>query len=131
MKFAEDCGDPPACRALSATVARYLRQQQGGQQAARDADEITVRAERRLGELLKETVNHKGSKGVGRSVQPTLPDGVSKDQSHRWQQIASVPDKAFEAELARVRAQCKSVTTTALVKLAKAMERKERACSRS
>jgi hypothetical protein len=36
------------------------------------------RAERKLGEILKETVNHNGAKGVGNKVLPTLPDDVSK-----------------------------------------------------
>src|SRR5262249_19710711 len=62
-------------RNKSAAVAHYLRQRDDSDEAARDAAELRLRAERRLGELLAETVNHAGSRGVGNTVLPTLPDG--------------------------------------------------------
>jgi hypothetical protein len=46
--------------------------------------EREVRAERRLGELLKETVRQEGGRPKKRSLDVTvLPDGVSKTQSSR------------------------------------------------
>lgn len=61
-------------------------------------------AERRLGELLKETEKNKGTRLGGNIVlppddTPTLEEqGVSKIQSHRWQTIADLPEEDFEQE---------------------------------
>ena len=46
--------------------------------------ELKLRAERRLGELLKETVEHEGGK-VAALSNNLLPEGVSRMQSSRWQ----------------------------------------------
>jgi hypothetical protein len=61
------------------------------------ATELKLRAERLLGELLKDTVNHNGSRGQlkGSIVEPqksTLPPDISKKSSHRWQRVASEPE---------------------------------------
>ena len=64
-----------------------------------------MRAERRLGELLADDGERRG--GISKSHDGTsikggakpLPEGVSKQQSHRWQQVASVPEAAFESHL--------------------------------
>jgi len=54
---------------------------------------LKLRAERRLGELLRET---------GFTTKPVkqLPEGISKLQSHRWQTIATLPEADFEAQVA-------------------------------
>jgi hypothetical protein len=64
-----------------------------------------VRAERRAGQLLKETEKAKGSAGQGRPKKggsaktppkkaPTLADiGVTKTQSSRWQKLADRSEK--------------------------------------
>lgn len=68
--------------------------------------EIRVRAERRTGELLRETANNgtRASKERGRpgkvSNAATLTDhGISRDQSSDWQKLAAIPEKTFEKEL--------------------------------
>lgn len=56
-----------------------------------------IRAERRAGELLKETKEsgqrHKGhgdQKSESRHTTPKLPDfGITRDQSSKWQQLAA------------------------------------------
>jgi N6-adenosine-specific RNA methylase IME4 len=101
------------------SVRLYLRQREDAREAQQDAAELRVRAERKLGELLAATVNHAGSRGVGRTVRPTLPEGVSKSQSHRWQRLASVPADAFEAHLARCREAGNDITTAGVAALAR------------
>lgn len=79
------------------------------------ATEIRMRAEIRSGELLREMQKNKGRRGQlkgdvpvgGRAPQPptdtapTLSDiGVTKDQSHRWQKLASLPKQEQEAKIA-------------------------------
>lgn len=80
------------------TIARVLKQ--GG-----DSVKIKLRAERRAGEMLKETELNGGIKMAGKDniggyiVQPpkelpTLNDlGISKIQSHRWQLEAAIPEE--------------------------------------
>ncbi len=84
-----------------------------------DAAEIRIRAERRLGEMLREQKAAGGMAKAGRPKEsvvaddrfpesafvakdrtPTLSDlGVSKDLSARAQRIAAVPEPEFEAEV--------------------------------
>jgi len=52
--------------------------------------ELKLRAERRLGELLEETVDHTGGgnrKSVSQVATPILdlPEGITRTQSSRWQ----------------------------------------------
>jgi hypothetical protein len=75
------------------------------------ACEIRLRAERRVGQLLKETQKAKGSAqpGVGRKGVSAMPSqattplselGISRDQSSRWQKLAAIPDDDFERTFA-------------------------------
>jgi N6-adenosine-specific RNA methylase IME4 len=92
-------------------IRAYLRQQRASGEAQNDAAEIKLRAERRLGELLEpEKEKRGGQSGRGR----TLPDGVSRSQSSRWQDVARVPEEKFEAFIAETRAEGGEVTTTGL-----------------
>lgn len=53
--------------------------------------DIRLRAERRIGELLSERVDHAGGKRAALS-NATLPDGIERMQSSRWQRIARPAD---------------------------------------
>ena len=60
------------------------------------AAEIKLYAERRLGELLAETVRHEGGRPEKLSHAGTvLPAGINRNQSSRWQAIARVPEETF------------------------------------
>lgn len=96
-----------------ATPAEPLLDQAALDEAAaaeRHACEIRLRAERRAGQLLRETEKARGARepGTDRGATPstdtrasTLRDfGISKGQSSRWQQLAAVPEGDFEAALA-------------------------------
>lgn len=59
-------------------------------------------AERRAGELLRETPKNRGAQGVGKSAvadrdhTPTLGElGVTKHESSRWQRLAAIPAEQF------------------------------------
>jgi len=56
--------------------------------------EIKLRAERRAGEILKDTIQHGGDRrSETRSHDATLKDsGINKSQSSRWQKIADVSE---------------------------------------
>lgn len=71
------------------------------------ACEIRLRAERKAGQLLKEMEKAKGGRPPKTASPmeavspPTLEQlGVSDKQSHRWQQLADVPEEQFETALA-------------------------------
>jgi ParB family chromosome partitioning protein len=97
------------------------------------AAEIRIRAEYRLGEMLKEakeTVGlNQGAKGsivtgTGRRPvkddRPTLQDlGVSKNLSSRAQKIASLPIATFESHLDLAKAENQEITSASLERLAK------------
>ena len=113
-------------RDQAAAVAAYLQQQADSRDAANDAAEIKLRAERRLGELLAGTVapggrskSHRATSIRGGSSKP-LPSGVTRSDSSRWQREASVPDDAFEAYLADRRQDGVEgeITSAGLLKLA-------------
>lgn len=67
---------------------RYTRQEGYALEIQNDADELKIRADRKLGELLRETVQHGGD--LKSKSQPatliSLPEGISRSQSSRWQQ---------------------------------------------
>jgi len=83
--------------------------------AERKCGQIRLRAERRAGELLKEMKQngqrqkagdnagaHRGSPRRSSNGATTLRDlGLTCDQSSKWQQLADIPEKEFETELAK------------------------------
>src|SRR5262249_44656754 len=94
--------DPSPARAEA--VRHYRAQRDFGVEAQNDAAEIKLRAERRLGGLLKDNVRHQGGRPAKGSHDVTvLPEGVRKMDSHRWQRIASVPEGEFEEHVAERR----------------------------
>lgn len=72
--------------------------------------EIKLRAERKAGLLLAEMPKNPGARNLGgiKEIPPELPPklddlGISKLQSSRWQQTASVPDEVFEDYITAVK----------------------------
>lgn len=92
-------------------IGAYLRQQKASGAAQNDAAEIKLRAERRLGELLEPDQEKRGG---AKSQRATLPEGISRSQSARWQDIARVPEEKFEAFIAQTRESGGEVTTSGL-----------------
>jgi hypothetical protein len=92
-----------------AEALRIYAQQAKDTQLEYYAAEIRVRAERRAGELLRDTEKHpagRPSKSVERDDQlpPTLTEmNITKDQSSQWQRLASVPEETFEKKIAEAK----------------------------
>jgi hypothetical protein len=117
--------DKSAAIAAAARVAK-------DKQLEIDASEIRIRAERRLGEMLREQKQGEGlNKGAAGSVvtgthrdpvmdtTPTLASvGISKKLSSRAQSLAAIPVEDFEVTLDEHRAQQQAVTTATMQKLA-------------
>lgn len=90
----------------------------------RKAEEIKLRAEYRAGEVLKEIELQHGARGIGKKVEskPTTSLSeldITRDQSSKWQKIASIPENKFEKY---IEAQ-KEITTSGAINLSKRLKR--------
>lgn len=98
-------------------MQRYLKRKEGAEVAAARANEIRLRAERKLGELAGEAPGH----GPGRGK--TSQDGTfSKQDRARYRRIASIPTAEFEEALEAGA----EATTAGLVRLAKLLRKVEK-----
>jgi N6-adenosine-specific RNA methylase IME4 len=98
------------CRDQAEALRAYARQAKN-RELEIDAAEIRLRAERRLGELIKKqkaTVGlNAGARGIGKSAAPrgnhtppTLAEaGIDKKLSSRAQKLAALPEEAFQRRL--------------------------------
>lgn len=82
--------------------------------------EIKIRAERRAGELLAETIGHSGGSPSHRVRD--LPESISHMQSSRWQLEATVPEGAFEAHVVQVTGRKEELTSAGLRRLARKLQ---------
>lgn len=115
-------------------MAAYARQAKD-QELILWATEIKVRAERRAGEMLRTTAQtgeragkvdggiraaqeRWGSKSdAATSNPPTLSEmGISKDQSSRWQSLASMSEEHFETAVATAKDTAGQVTTAFMLR---------------
>jgi hypothetical protein len=108
----------------------YARERDLGLQAQNYAAEIKLRAERRLGEILTTMPKNEGARGVGVPYQddtaPKLADlGITRVESSRFQQIAKIPETAFEQHVAEAKAAERELTTAGVVRLAAERQRAE------
>lgn len=94
--------------AIASAAQTYARQVKASTETMNQASAIRLRAERRLGELLKVTEKNKGAKAgkTGTKGKPALDptptlaeSGISKKLSSRAQELASVPEDEFEAAI--------------------------------
>jgi hypothetical protein len=87
---------------------------------------LKLRAERKLGVLIEQSKpresrprSHDGTLAKGR----TLPAGISKSESHRYQQIAKLPEKVFEQQMAKAKSENDAPTTAGILRVARRAER--------
>ncbi|MEW8522167.1 MAG: hypothetical protein AB2552_03850 [Candidatus Thiodiazotropha endolucinida] len=103
-------------------MAAYARQ-------AKDTDlvqwatEIKVRAERKCGELLRESAKNgeRATRGRPRKSDTVshLDDiGINRKQSERWQKLADMPEEHFETAVATAKEHAGKVTTAHMLRVA-------------
>ena len=97
-------------RARAKALEAYARQALNTE-AERKCGQIRLRAERKVGTLLREMTQNgtrarqgerkrKQTSDVARSEKKTVADlGLTYDQSSNWQQLADIPEQEFEDEL--------------------------------
>lgn len=96
-------------------LAVWLRRQGAAIESQQAAAEITLRAERRVGELaakLQTALRARGKRGritmVGQAKREQLEAaGLSKQRAHRAEKLASIPASEFESRLAAAKLQGK------------------------
>lgn len=115
---ARSVADVKDIRDKAEAVRTYLRQQSGSLEAMNHAAELKLRAERKLGDLLAETVENHRPKKLSRDV-TVLPEGVTRMQSSRWQLIASVPEPEFDRHVFEVKKQRLELTSAGVLSLAR------------
>lgn len=96
-------------KSLALTAADWARRKGMGEDAIQHCRSYALEAERKMGEMLRETERAKGTAGAGRpklggvvtlppKQEPTLKDiGLTKRESSQAQQLAAMPAKTFEA----------------------------------
>lgn len=93
-----------------ARALELYAQQARNIEAEQRAAQIRIRAERKTGQLLKNSTERQRQGGNRKSKSPgttlkTLDDiGISKDQSSKWQKMAKPSDKEFEQALGKASA---------------------------
>jgi hypothetical protein len=113
-------------RDKAVALAAYARQAQDRDMIAW-ASEIKLRAERRTGEMLRETADS-GQRRVAASGRPAkacsvdqafkkLKDfGISEHQSSDWQKLAAIPEPEFERRIRSASGEPKTMTTATILK---------------
>jgi N6-adenosine-specific RNA methylase IME4 len=107
----------------------YAKQINESLQVQNDIAEIKLRAERKAGEMLKETSKQKPGEYQRLqdvTVAPSLKDlGIQKHQSSRWQKIANIEEDKFEELINETKQEEKELTESMLLKEAKNIKREK------
>ena len=118
-------------RDTAQAVQSYLKQQAATMETQNHAAELKLRAERKLGELIPQTVRRPGQRDEtlqdAMFAPPTLKElGVEPWESSRWQQEATVPDEEFESYVSATKERGDELTTVGLLRKAKELDAEAR-----
>lgn len=105
-------------------IRAYLKQRGVGLDTQNVGAEMKLRAERRLGELLRQTPKHPGARAGNDETRLQTATafrdiGIEKTQAHRCQRIAGLPEQDFEQHIAEVRQAGQELTTAGVLRLAR------------
>jgi N6-adenosine-specific RNA methylase IME4 len=111
-------------RDVAKVAADLMKQQQYSQEAINDAQELKLWAEWRLGEFLAQTVRHRGGHRNldSHDGSQDLPEGITWNQSSRWQKASKIPEPEFREYIRRAREHSEP-TTAGVLRLAKEQKR--------
>lgn len=115
LAYARTVDEIKEVRDKAEAIRMYLRQAGESLEMQNDAAEIKLRAERRMGQMLRDYsdsgVIGKGKKSV------TLTDlGVEENQSRRYQKIASLEEDDFDSFLQSLRDERKEITSAVVLR---------------
>jgi hypothetical protein len=122
LSEAKDLQSVKDIRDKALALKSYASQKKGGEESVRLAQEVIVRAERKMGELLDVTISHTGGRPKTVLIEDcfqedkTLSDmGISKNQSSKYQKLAEIPEKDFEKAIESRRMAGERITATSVV----------------
>jgi hypothetical protein len=104
----------------------YVKAAKLGLEIQNRAAEVKIRAERKAG-LLLSLLSLRGGDRRSKRRRTTLKLedlGISRDQSRRWQFVASVSDDEFSAYLAETTGQGREITSAGLLRVARRLQSK-------
>lgn len=113
-------------------VKAYAKRRDLALESINDAAEVKLRAERRMGELLRVMPKHppgpaKRDRLHDAIEPPTLADlDIEPTQSMRCQRIAMMPKESFEQAIQEAREQQKEITTAGVLRKAEKQDRERR-----
>lgn len=111
-----------AIRDQAQAIHHYMKQRDASAEALNHAGELKIRAERQLGALLQLRIRHQGGRPTKRSHdESVLPEGIDRNSSSRWQQIALIDERLFEAHIAQMKEEGE-LTTASVLRLAKYLQ---------
>ena len=96
--------------------------------AVNAAAELRIRAERRMGEALRDSERGQGRRSDlvvqdDQVAKPTLAEiGITKDQSSRYQAIAAIPKATFETAIEAHKAADEPLSAAAVVRVAETLD---------
>lgn len=113
-----DLDDLKAIRDGAKATAAYYRERGAALEIQNDAAELRLRAERRLGELLRDMPKNPGGDPSKRNDQPpTLGEiGITRAQSSTWQRIATLAEEEFNDRIAEAKENGLELTTSRMLK---------------
>jgi len=125
LSEAKGFDDILAIHDIALAAEKFAQAAKLGMDAQNEAAEVARRAERKAGEMLAQMPKNTGEAGQfkplgGSMMEPpaTLSDlGIDKKESHRWQQIANVPEETFE-EYIRDNKESGEITQAGLLRIA-------------
>ncbi len=113
-------------------LRQYARQQKLSLEMQNNCAEIKIRCERRGGEILVGMDKNHGGQAEhksyvsqqGTGTNPKLSDlGISRNQSSRWQAIASIPHQQFEERMDSLKSNGKELTSSEMLSYAGYLQR--------
>jgi hypothetical protein len=118
----QDVTEVKDIRDRAEALRQYARTQKKKLGAQNDAAEAKLWCERRLGELLRQTQLHRGA--ATRSHDATALGvklaelGIRRWESHRYQQVATIPEVLMRRYIQETRDAHREITTAGLVRFA-------------
>lgn len=131
LELAASIDEVKKIRDQAEALRQYARQQKLSLEMQNRCAEIKIRAERRAGEILSDMDKHPpGPSGGDRSHDGTDPPrlfdlGISKNQSSRWQSIASIPEDEFESRVDEIKRKNAELTSREFLSLAGYLQREQ------
>lgn len=129
LELASTIDEVKKIRDQAEALRQYARQQKLSLEMQNRCAEIKIRAERRAGDILSDMDKHppgppSGDRSHDGTDPPRLVDlGISKNQSSRWQSIASIPEDEFEERVEEIKRKNGELTSREFLSLAGFLQR--------